>query len=108
MGTNLRSDMMDVTNRQKFLDAFRQLPDYHIFWKFESANLLGNDIPKNVMVNKWLPQSDILAHPRTKAFFTHGGLLSVQESIWHGVPMIGMPFMFDQLKVRNISEVRIQ
>lgn len=90
---------MDAAMRKTFLDAFRQLSDYHILWKYESSNLSNNEIPKNVMVNKWLPQSDILAHPRTKAFFTHGGLLSVQESIWLGVPMVGMPFMFDQLKV---------
>lgn len=27
---------------------------------------------------------------------THGGLNSLQEAIYHGVPVIGMPFMTDQ------------
>ena len=27
---------------------------------------------------------------------THGGLNSLQETIYHGVPVIGLPFMTDQ------------
>jgi glucuronosyltransferase len=27
---------------------------------------------------------------------THGGLNSLQEAIYHGVPVIGLPFMTDQ------------
>lgn len=31
-----------------------------------------------------------------RAFFTHGGLLSTQESVHYGVPLIGMPVFGDQ------------
>ncbi|XP_026831410.1 UDP-glucuronosyltransferase 2B11-like [Ooceraea biroi] len=35
-------------------------------------------------------------HKNVIAIWTHGGLLSMQEAIWKGVPVIGMPFFLDQ------------
>lgn len=100
LGTNVRSDMMDPAKQKVLLDAFAQMPEYHFLWKFESTV----ETPRNVMLRTWLPQSDILAHPRLLAFFTHSGLLSTQEAIWHGVPMLGMPFIYDQHRVRVANE----
>lgn len=100
LGSNFRSDSMNLDKQNVFIEAFRQLPDYHFLWKFESE-IRVSQLPKNVLVRRWLPQSDILAHPMTKLFFTHAGLLSTQEAIWRGVPMLGMPFVFDQHMVRE-------
>ena len=56
-------------------------------------------IPKNVMVLPFVPQEDILAHPKTIMFFTHCGMHGVMEAIWHAVPMVGMPVFIDQFDI---------
>ncbi|XP_068083275.1 UDP-glycosyltransferase UGT5-like [Anabrus simplex] len=93
LGSNVRSDKLTAEKRQMILEAFSELP-HKVLWKWESDTLPGQ--PKNVKVGKWLPQNDILGHPNVKLFITHSGLLSTQEAIYHGVPVVGMPFLADQ------------
>jgi MGT family glycosyltransferase len=52
-------------------------------------------IPKNVTLAPYLPQLDVLA--KARLFITHAGTGSVMESIWFGVPMIGVPQMPEQI-----------
>jgi MGT family glycosyltransferase len=52
-------------------------------------------IPQNVIIAPYLPQLDVLA--KSKLFITHAGTGSVMESIWFGVPMIGIPQMPEQI-----------
>jgi glucuronosyltransferase len=92
LGTNVRSDKLDKNIQKALLEAFSKISET-VIWKFESE--LEN-LPKNVIVRKWLPQNDILGHPNVKLFIGHGGALSTQESIFHGVPMICIPFFVDQ------------
>ena len=44
--------------------------------------------PDNIMLSKWLPQQDILAHPKLKLFITHGGQSSTQEALCHKKPVV--------------------
>ncbi|KAB0339270.1 hypothetical protein FD755_025005, partial [Muntiacus reevesi] len=50
----------------------------------------------NTRLYKWIPQNDLLGHPKTKAFITHGGSNGIYEAIYHGVPMVGLPLFADQ------------
>ncbi|XP_053674714.1 uncharacterized protein LOC128725022 [Anopheles nili] len=94
LGSNVRSDMIGEERQRMFIEAFRQMPDYHFLWKFESQ--LKIPLPPNVIIKPWLPQNSILNHPKTKGFITHSGGLSTQEASWFGIPLIGMPFFVDQ------------
>nr|XP_018904950.1 PREDICTED: UDP-glucuronosyltransferase 2B14-like [Bemisia tabaci] len=93
LGSNFLSKHMSNERKQLFLKAFSQLPQ-RVLWKFEGETL--QNVPKNVIVRKWCPQTDILGHNNTVLFITHNGYLSTQESIYNGVPMLGVPVVADQ------------
>ena len=65
-----------MTPEQKsvFIDTFKELKDIPIIWKWDDV---PDGIPKNVLIQKWLPQNDLLPHPNLKVFVTHGGNLKV-------------------------------
>lgn len=99
LGSTIRSEQMPARVRDSLVAAFRRLP-YRVVWKWEGAAL--TDLPPNVMTRAWLPQQDVLGHKNVRGFITHGGLLSLQEAVYHNVPVVGMPLMSDQhLNVRQ-------
>ncbi|XP_053675393.1 UDP-glucosyltransferase 2-like [Anopheles nili] len=100
LGTNVRSDTLGEARILAILRAMETLPEYTFLWKFES-DAMPRALPKNVNVRKWLPQNDLLSQPAVRLFITHSGLLSTQEAIWHGVPIIGFPVFADQYKNIN-------
>ncbi|XP_032416243.1 UDP-glucuronosyltransferase 2A1-like [Xiphophorus hellerii] len=73
--------------------AFAKLPQ-KVIWRYKGvrpANL-GN----NTLVVDWMPQNDLLGHSKIKLFVAHGGTNGIQEAIYHGVPILGLPLIFDQ------------
>ncbi|XP_064155757.1 UDP-glucuronosyltransferase 2C1-like isoform X1 [Anguilla rostrata] len=74
--------------------AFARLPQ-KVVWRHLGArpSTLGN----NTLLLDWLPQNDLLGHPKTRAFVTHGGTNGLYEAIYHGVPILGLPLIFDQM-----------
>ncbi|XP_059208431.1 UDP-glucuronosyltransferase 2A3-like [Centropristis striata] len=73
--------------------AFAKLPQ-KVIWRHKGDRpaSLGN----NTLIVDWMPQNDLLGHPKVKAFVAHGGTNGVQEAIYHGVPIVGLPLIFDQ------------
>lgn len=51
---------------------------------------------ENIKTLSWLPQNDILGHPKTRLFVGHAGMNGLLQAGYHGVPMICIPFFGDQ------------
>ncbi|XP_015723197.1 UDP-glucuronosyltransferase 1-9-like isoform X1 [Coturnix japonica] len=75
-------------------DALGTVPQT-VLWRYTGE--VPPNLPKNVKLVKWLPQNDLLAHPKTRAFITHGGSHGVYEGICNAVPMVLMPLFGDQM-----------
>ncbi|XP_028654314.2 UDP-glucuronosyltransferase 2C1-like [Erpetoichthys calabaricus] len=106
LGTIITNLPKDITN--KIAAAFAQLPQ-KVIWRYsgETPSSLGN----NTLLAKWIPQNDLLGHPKTRVFVSHGGTNGIFEAIYHGVPIVGLPLLYDQfdnfirLKDRGVAKV---
>ncbi|XP_062839565.1 2-hydroxyacylsphingosine 1-beta-galactosyltransferase isoform X1 [Anolis carolinensis] len=72
--------------------ALARLPQ-RVIWRF-SGNKPRN-LGNNTKLIEWLPQNDLLGHSNIKAFLSHGGLNSIFETMYHGVPVVGIPLFGD-------------
>ncbi|XP_040602524.1 UDP-glucuronosyltransferase 2B31-like isoform X3 [Mesocricetus auratus] len=70
-----------------------QIPQ-KVLWRFEGKK--PDTLGSNTRLYKWIPQNDLLGHPKTRAFITHGGTNGLYEAIYHGVPVVGIPLFGDQ------------
>ncbi|KAF2344124.1 UDP-glucuronosyl/UDP-glucosyltransferase [Trinorchestia longiramus] len=93
LGSTIKSSQMPEEVLSMFVNVFNRLP-YDVVWKWEGTR--PANLSSSVITRQWLPQQDVLGHPAIGAFFTHGGLLSLQETAYHGVPIIALPLMSDQ------------
>ncbi|XP_010609473.2 UDP-glucuronosyltransferase 2B15 isoform X1 [Fukomys damarensis] len=73
--------------------ALAQIPQ-KVLWRFDGNK--PDTLGPNTQLYKWLPQNDLLGHPKTRAFVTHGGANGVYEAIYHGIPMVGIPLFGEQ------------
>jgi UDP:flavonoid glycosyltransferase YjiC (YdhE family) len=63
----------------------------------EAHERLPDALPPNVRVASWVTsQVNVLAHDNVRAFVSHCGTNSVQESIWAGTPLVGFPMFAAQ------------
>lgn len=88
---NLATDFYRTT-----FEAFADYPAQFILSVGKNTNIaqLG-DIPTNFIVRSYVPQLDILQ--RADAFITHGGINSVHEGLYYGVPEVVVPHQMEQL-----------
>nr|XP_027827204.2 UDP-glucuronosyltransferase 2B17-like isoform X4 [Ovis aries] len=81
--------------------ALAQIPQ-KVLWRYDGKT--PDTLGPNTRLYKWIPQNDLLGHPKTKAFITHGGTNGIYEAIYHGIPMVGLPLFADQPD--NIARVK--
>ncbi|NWX21017.1 UD11 glucuronosyltransferase, partial [Aegotheles bennettii] len=93
---SLGSMVSDIPMKKaiEIADALGSIPQT-VLWRYTGK--VPPNLPKNVKLVKWLPQNDLLAHPKTRAFITHGGSHGVYEGICNAVPMVLMPLFGDQM-----------
>ncbi|XP_069472101.1 UDP-glucuronosyltransferase 1A1-like isoform X2 [Ambystoma mexicanum] len=66
-----------------------------VLWRYTGQ--APPNLASNTKLIKWLPQNDLLAHPKTRAFITHAGSHGIYEGICNAVPMILLPLFGDQM-----------
>ncbi|XP_060863129.1 LOW QUALITY PROTEIN: UDP-glucosyltransferase 2-like [Metopolophium dirhodum] len=93
-GSTVKMTSLPEHIKKALIDALAQIPQ-RVLWKYEDEI---ENLPKNVMVKKWLPQHEILLHPNVKLFISHGGISGLYEAIDGGVPILGFPLFGDQPK----------
>ncbi|XP_073973445.1 UDP-glycosyltransferase UGT4-like isoform X2 [Rhodnius prolixus] len=86
---------LDSSKTEAIFSAFGKVKQKMLI-KVERESAFINSTMPNAWIRPWLPQSSILAHPNCKLFITHCGLHSLMEAIYHSVPMVAIPMVFDQ------------
>ena len=81
--------------------AFTDLSqDYVIVWSLRHSNrdiLKGLTINENrVYISSWISQFTMLQHDSVVMAIMHCGITSVQEALYHSIPVICFPSAFDQ------------
>ncbi|XP_053313934.1 UDP-glucuronosyltransferase 3A1-like [Spea bombifrons] len=76
--------------------AFAKVPQ-KVIWRYHRSQWPTDvELPPNVKLMDWISQNDLLGHPKARLLVTHGGMNSLMEAIYHGVPVVGIPLFGDQ------------
>ncbi|KAG9261594.1 UDP-glucuronosyltransferase 2C1-like [Astyanax mexicanus] len=91
LGSFIRNMTKERSNM--IASALGQIPQ-KVLWKYSGEK--PDTLAPNTRIYDWIPQNDLLGHPKTRVFLTHGGTNGVYEAVYHGVPMVGIPIFADQ------------
>ncbi|XP_030377797.1 UDP-glucuronosyltransferase 1-1-like [Scaptodrosophila lebanonensis] len=94
LGSNVQGEHLKPETVQKMFNVLSKLKQ-RVVWKWENLDKTPGK-SSNILFSKWLPQDDILAHPKIKLFITHAGKGGVSEAQYHGKPMLALPVFGDQ------------
>ncbi|XP_012504301.1 PREDICTED: UDP-glucuronosyltransferase 1-3 isoform X2 [Propithecus coquereli] len=102
---SLGSMVSDIPEKKAMdiADALGKIPQT-VLWRYTGTR--PSNLANNTILVKWLPQNDLLGHPKTRAFITHSGSHGIYEGICNGVPMVMMPLFGDQMDNAKRMETR--
>ncbi|GMT15915.1 hypothetical protein PFISCL1PPCAC_7212, partial [Pristionchus fissidentatus] len=106
-GSIAKSAYLPMEVKLSIVETVKALPHVTFIWKYEEDDEFTKNIASkvaNLDLTKWMPQVDILAHPRLSVFITHGGMGSTQETALRGVPGIFIPIFGDQPRNAGMME----
>ncbi|TKR72769.1 hypothetical protein L596_020173 [Steinernema carpocapsae] len=102
-GSVANSSAMPMTWKRAFMNAFAQFPDHEFVVRYTEHDM-DDYKPPNVHLFKWLPQADLLQHPKVRAMISHGGYNTLQEVINAGKPLITIPLFADQKRNGQLAQ----
>ncbi|XP_006866828.1 PREDICTED: UDP-glucuronosyltransferase 1-1 [Chrysochloris asiatica] len=102
---SLGSMVSDIPEKKamEIAEALGKIPQT-VLWRYTGSR--PSNLAKNTILVKWLPQNDLLGHPKTRAFITHSGSHGIYEGICNGVPMVMLPLFGDQMDNAKRMESR--
>ncbi|XP_001600831.2 UDP-glucuronosyltransferase 2C1-like [Nasonia vitripennis] len=101
LGSMVLVESLPVDQIREIFSSFKKIAPVKVLVKIVDSSKIPFKLPDNVKILPWTPQQPVLAHPNTKVFITHGGLGGIQEALYYGIPMIGIPLFGDQF--RNVA-----
>ena len=71
------------------MDAWVSCANHQVYWRVIQIPLAIDELACLLFST---------AHKNVKVFISHCGLLGSQEAMYHGTPIVGMPFFGDQIR----------
>ncbi|UMM44572.1 hypothetical protein L5515_019704 [Caenorhabditis briggsae] len=100
---------LPLPTKQGMLRAIGDMADYHFLIKISRGDENTRNLTRgleNLDLVEWLPQVDLLAHPRLKLFVMHGGINGLMETALQAVPTVVVPIFADQFRNGIMVEKR--
>jgi glucuronosyltransferase len=88
LGSEIPPKLMNI-----FLQDFAKRPQRILL----RSNDESTKSPQNFMIRKWMSQKEVLFHKNVVLFITHGSILSLQDGMFSGLPMLVLPKTVDQV-----------
>ena len=84
---------------EEIVKAAKELPEVGFIMslkeEWETHAIVKEANLSNVLLKGFVPQKELLNDDNVFAFLSHGGANSIQESMYYGVPLIGLPLADD-------------